>query len=484
MPNELDTQEPLLLWKHFKEISRIPRCSKHEEKIREHIISFAREQGLECVEDRVGNVLIRKPPTPGYENAPGVVLQQHMDMVCEKNSDVQHDFSKDPIELDVRGEWLYAKGTTLGADNGLGMAAALGIMEAKDVKHGPLEALFTVDEETGLTGAFALDPAFLQGRIMLNLDSEELGTIYVGCAGGGDTKLSKGYTPIQAPDRWNAMCLTIKGLKGGHSGVDIYEQRGNAVKLLVRILWGLRAEHGAVLVSMSGGDKHNAIPREAKATFFISPEKREVAGWVADREKELKDEYGYMETGLVVHLDAAREDVSGALTPEDTEEVLSLVMSIPHGVLKMSYEIPNLVETSTNLASVGLEGGKMIIHTSSRSSVSSALEAVRNGIAAIGRLADMDVEMEDSYPGWKPDLSSKILAAAKTAYTDLFEGEATVKAIHAGLETGVVGEKYPGMDMISIGPQIEHPHSPDERVQIESCKHFWDLICEILARTK
>ncbi|MDG6220287.1 MAG: aminoacyl-histidine dipeptidase [Candidatus Thermoplasmatota archaeon] len=476
-------KEPALLWKHFEAVSGIPRCSKHEEKIREHLREFAISRKLEVAEDKVGNIVIRKPGSTGMENAPWVILQSHMDMVCEKNTEVEHDFSKDPIKLDLRGEWLYARGTSLGADDGIGVATSLAILESDDVKHGPLEALFTVDEETGLTGAFGIELDMLKGRIMLNLDSEEWGTIYVGCAGGGDAKLMAKYPPQTPPTGWKCITLTLKGLKGGHSGVDIHQQRGNAVKLLARMLWALAKDGELRLASLNGGDKHNAIPREANAKVFLDDKTfSDLNKMVKEFGNALKVEYGSVEPGLLLSFSETTEEAGGVLGKEHTILVLSMLNALPHGVVRYSNDIEGLVETSSNLASAKVSGGEVQVHTSSRSSISSALEAVRDSIEAIGHMAGASVEREDSYPGWKPNLDSAILKLAKEAFVEMYGKEPGIKAIHAGLETGVLGERFPGMDMISIGPQIEHPHSPDERVHVESCKHFWDYVCDILGR--
>jgi len=476
--------EPELLWKHFDDVRKIPRCSKHEEKIREHIRNFAKTQELDWSEDEVGNIVIRKTATAGYENAPTVVLQSHVDMVCEKNAETVHDFSKDAIKLDIRDGWLHAVGTSLGADDGIGVATAMGILEANNLKHGPLEALFTIDEETGLTGAFALKPDFLKGRIMLNLDSEEWGTIYVGCAGGGDTKLSKKYDVQMPPQGYSLHKLSVKGLSGGHSGVDVHEQRANAVKLLARMLYRLHKKTGIQLAKISGGDKHNAIPREASAVFYAPSEKRgDVKTLVSNLGSSMFNEYKYREPGMKTILEETSAGGS-PLSSADTKEIVTLLLNIPHGVLKMNYEIPELVETSSNLASIKLQNGEMTIHTSSRSSVGSELEAVRDEIESIGKLVGASAEREDPYPGWQPNLSSPILEKAKKVHMDLFGKEPEIKAIHAGLETGIIGEKYPGMDMISIGPLVKHPHSPDEKVKMDTCVHFWKFTCEILASVK
>ena len=472
---DIKSFEPELLWKHFDEIRKIPRCSKHEEKIRDYIRDFAVQRNLDWKEDSVGNIVIKKPASRGCEEAPGVVLQQHVDMVCEKNSATIHDFSKDPIQLDIRDGWLYAKGTSLGADNGIGVACSLAVLDSSDIIHGSLEALFTVDEETGLTGAFALQPDFLEGRTLLNLDSEDEGVIYVGCAGGGDVRLSREYGVQDSEGEF--FSLSVAGLKGGHSGIDIYKGRANAVKLLARILLKISEECELSLVSMSGGDKHNAIPREAEAVFAVQCG-LDIDKIVDNMKEDIIMEFGTVETGLDVELSTSEGGRSIAL--DNSKRFLAILNNIPHGVARMSPDIPGLVETSNNLASASLDNGYARIYCSTRSSISGALEALRRSIKSLGEIEGFTVEMRDSYPGWKPDMDSALLKVANNVHTKCFGREAEIKAVHAGLETGIVGEKYPGMDMISIGPQIEHPHSPEERVHIESCERFWVFLKSLM----
>ncbi|MCD6461218.1 MAG: aminoacyl-histidine dipeptidase [Thermoplasmata archaeon] len=475
---DISDLEPREIWRFFDDIRRIPRCSKHEEKAAEYVVNFARESGLSVERDAVGNVLVKKPASPGKENAPTVVLQSHLDMVCEKNREVEHDFSRDPIRLDIRDGWLYARGTTLGADDGIGVATALGILDSKELVHGPVEALFTVDEETGLTGAFALQPGFLEGRIMINLDSEEDGTIYVGCAGGGDTHLSLPVKREPTPGGWTPAIVKVRGLRGGHSGGDIHEQRGNAIKILTRVLLALGGD--VRIAVLEGGDKHNAIPREAHAVVYV-PDLERARGMIEKMASSIKEEYSKIDPGLEVLVEKG-ESAPTPLSEGSTSRVLELLNALPHGVLKMSYDIEGLVQTSTNLAAVRLEEEAFKVHTSSRSSVASELEETRRRIESIGILAGAGVEHTDAYPGWKPNLDSRLLAVAKESYASLFGKEPEVKAIHAGLETGVIGEKYPGMDMISIGPEIQNPHSPDERVDIESVGRFWLFVSDMLKR--
>lgn len=473
--------EPKIVWKHFDEIRKIPRCSKHEEKIREYIVNFAKQHGLEYQVDKAGNVVVRKPASSGMENKPMVVLQAHMDMVCEKNKDVDHDFSKDPIKVKIEGEWVTAEGTTLGADDGIGVATALAILEDKNLKHPPIEALFTVDEETGLTGAFALEKDFLKGRTMINLDSEEFGIIYVGCAGGGDSTIKLAVKKEKVPDGMKVMHVFVKGLKGGHSGCDIHEQRGNAIKILARILWKVKKEMEMRIIDISGGDKHNAIPREAEATVAVKDAER-FREIVNSEAKDILEEIKPVDPDMKVEISEAKGEEG--LDKESSYKVIDLLYALPHGVLAMSYDIPDLVETSTNLAKVRLEGDKVTVVMSSRSSSKTELQATRDRIRAIAELAGAEVEEGSTYPGWKPNLDSKILKIAKEVFKEMFGKEPEIKAIHAGLETGVIGEKFPGMDMISIGPDVRNPHTPDEKVHIGSVEKFYRYVAKILERVE
>ncbi|MCD6236923.1 MAG: aminoacyl-histidine dipeptidase [Thermoplasmata archaeon] len=472
--------EPKLVWKHFDEIRKIPRCSKHEERIRQYLLNFAKEHGLEAKTDKIGNVLIKKPASKGMEKKPIVILQGHMDMVCEKNKEVKHDFSKDPIKLRIEGDKLTAEGTTLGADNGIGVAIALSILEDKNLKHGPIEALFTVDEETGLTGAFALESGFLKGRIMINLDSEDFGVITVGCAGGGDTIITLPIKKQKIDQNKDIFSVRVYGLRGGHSGVDIHEQRGNAIKLLSRILWKAKEKCNILISDITGGDKHNAIPREASAIVAVDKkDKNEFLKIVDDEAKDILEEIKPIDPGFKVETEESKED-KDFLDKKSTETVVNLLYGLPHGVLAMSFDIPDLVETSTNLAKVRVDGDNVTIAMSSRSSIKSALQATRDRIHAIASLAGAKVEEGEPYPGWKPNMQSKLLALARKVFKDMFKEEAKVEAIHAGLETGIIGEKFPGMDMISIGPTIKYPHSPDEYVEISSVEKFYKYVLKLL----
>jgi len=476
----IENLEPKLLWKHFDEIRKIPHCSKHEDKIRNYILDFAKQHGLKSKTDKPGNVVISKPASSGMEDRSVVILQSHMDMVCEKNSDVDHDFTKDPIKLKLKGNILTADGTTLGADDGIGVATTLAILEDKTLKHGSIEALFTVDEETGLTGAFALKSDMLTGKIMFNIDSEDFGVITVGCAGGGDSKISLPLKTQPTVENVVSMLIKISGLRGGHSGVDAHEQRGNAVKLLARILWKTSQNHDFYLTDIKGGDKHNAIPRESNAKVSISSTDRNK--FISDlkaEEKDILEEIKPIDPNFKMEIEDI-EKLDTALGKDSQVKLLNLLHGLPHGVDKMSYDIPGLVETSTNLATVSLDGNNALIGLSSRSSIMSALQDFRDRIHAIATLSGAKVTEETPYPGWKPNLKSNLLVLSKKIFKGMYGEEPTVEAIHAGLECGIIGEKFPGMDMISIGPTIKYPHSPEEQVHISTVDKFYKYVLKIL----
>ncbi len=461
--------EPQLLWKHFDEIRKIPRCSKNEGKIREYVIEFAKKKGLEYQADEVGNVIIRKKATPGHENAPGVILQAHLDMVCEKNSDVDFDFEKDPIRVKREDGWITADGTTLGADNGIGVAAALAVLEDEGIVHGPLEVLLTVDEETGLTGASNLKGGLLHGKYLLNLDSEDEGVFFIGCAGGRDTV----FTLKIEREKYEGKAFEIKvsGLKGGHSGVDIHLQRGNAIRILARVLYEI---DGVKISSIKGGNKRNAIPREASAVVIAEEEKVKEA--VERVLSEVKEELKYSDPGVKIeYTEASSSDYI-----KESKKIVDFLMSLPHGVLAMSLAMEGLVETSTNLAVVNSHQDHVEVVESSRSSINSSLDFVCKQLKALGELAEAETHQPPGYPGWTPNPDSQILKIMKEVYRKLFGKEPEVTAIHAGLETGIIGKNYPGLEMISFGPTIKYPHSPDERVEIKSVEKFWKLLVETL----
>ena len=470
--------EPRSLWGFFDEILTIHRGSKEEDRIRDWVVATAGRLGLEHAVDATGNVVVRKPASPGRADAPGTVLQSHLDMVNEKNADVDFDFASDAIRPVREGAYLTAECTTLGSDNGIGVAAMLAIMADDELEHGPLEFLFTVDEETGLTGARGLDPSLLRGRRLLNLDTEDEGVLTVGCAGGADTRVVLPLDTTATGPGSTALAVKLAGLHGGHSGVDIHLQRGNAVQLLARLLRA--AGLPGPLAGLQGGDKHNAIPREAWATVVLPADSAaEAQGRIRARFEEVRAEYAGPEPGMRLQIEAA--PLPGAVwTSSTSDRVLDLLIALPHGVVAMSHDIPGLVETSTNLAAVKGGAGELQVLTSTRSSVASALEWVRARIEAVAELAGASAHHRDGYPGWKPDLDSALLAVVRRVHERVTGEEPRVEAVHAGLECGIIGEMVPGMEMISFGPQIEFPHSPSERVHVESVARFYRLLTEVL----
>lgn len=471
--------EPKSLFRFFGEILSIPRPSKHEEKMTEYLVNWAKERNLDYVSDEIGNVIIRKGATKGKENSPWVCLQSHIDMVCEKNSDKDFDFEKDAIVPKIEGEWLKADGTTLGADDGIGVATALAILDANDIEHGPIECLFTVDEETGLSGAEALSADVLKSRILLNLDSEDEGEIFIGCAGGIDTVAKLPYDKEETPDA-PAFKIMVKGLKGGHSGDDINKGLACANKILNRILWSLDKEMDLRLSCFEGGNLRNAIAREANATFVVAQADVELMKEIVEKfAVDLKYEFRTTEPDMEITLSEA-EKPAFVVDMLSQDNLLNVLYACPHGVLAMSREIPGFVETSTNLASVKMKEDHFFITTSQRSSVESAKYAAAYRVESCFLLAGADVEHGDGYPGWAPNPESKILKIAVDAYKKLFNKEPIVRAIHAGLECGLIGEKYPGMDMISYGPTLRGVHSPDERLEIKTVELYWKHTLEIL----
>ncbi len=474
--------EPKSLWENFHSLTQIPRPSGKKEEISAFLANYGRSLGLETIVDEIGNVIIRKPASAGYENHAGVILQGHMDMVPQKNSDKVFDFEKDPIEAYVEdnGEWVTANGTTLGADNGIGVATAMAILADKNVVHPPLEALFTVDEETGMYGAFALKGGMLQGKTLLNLDSESEGELYMGCAGGVDTTARFDYEPVETEEGDVALRVSIKGCKGGHSGCDIHLQRANAIKLLFRFLKDAVANYEARLAYVEGGSLRNAIPREASAVITIPADGLdEMKQLVADYEDLFIREYD----GVEDNISFTAEDVECPKTelPEDTQDFLIHAITLcPHGVYRMIPEMPDIVETSNNLAMIGMENNRITVMCLTRSSVESRKEELRQIIQSAFALAGAEAEFTGSYPGWKPNLHSHILEVMKDVYQKEFGTTPRIITIHAGLECGIIGRNYPGMDMISFGPTIEHPHSPDERVNIATVQKFYHFLLATL----
>ena len=472
--------KPASVFHYFAEICKVPRPSKKEEKIIAYLMNFAEEQGLEAKKDEAGNILIKKPATPGLENLKTVILQSHIDMVCEKNSDSNHDFLNDPIETYIDGEWLKAKGTTLGADNGIGMATQLAILAANDIQHGPLECLFTVDEETGLTGAFALKEGFMDGHILINLDSEDEGELFIGCAGGANTTAEFAYTEIDAPQDYFFFKVAIKGLTGGHSGDDINKNRANANKLLNRFLTQVAAKYDMYLCQIDGGNLHNAIPREASAICAIPMKhKEDVRIDMNIYTAEIENEFSVTEPNLRTEL-GSESPCAKAIDRDTVARLLKSVYAVHHGVYAWSQDMPGLVETSSNLASIKMVDGKIKIVTSQRSSILSSRKDMSEMVRSAFLLGGAEVKTSDGYPGWKPNPSSPILKVAIESYKKLFGVEPKVKAIHAGLECGLFLEKYPHLDMFSTGPTLRGVHSPDERMHIPAVDKFWKHLLDVL----
>ncbi|WP_430973861.1 aminoacyl-histidine dipeptidase [Sunxiuqinia rutila] len=478
---KLENLHPQPVWNYFEAICQVPRPSKKEEKIRAFLLDFAQKQGLEAQTDTIGNVLIRKPATPGKEQVPTVILQAHMDMVCEKNSDTIFNFDTDAIVPVVDGEWVKAQGTTLGADDGIGIAAQMALLSSTTISHGPLECLITVDEETGLSGAFALEPGFLTGKILINLDSEDDGELFIGCAGGIDTLGTLSIEKEKTPGKSFALKILVKGLRGGHSGDDIHKGRGNAIKLLTRFLWQAIRKYGVRLTDFEGGNLRNAIAREASATVIVPHvQKEQLVAELNMFSADVEFEFERTEPNLVV-------DHNSTIVPEQVftqasqENLLSLLYACPHGVLEMSTRMKDMVETSTNLASVKLvDTNQVLITTSQRSEIESRKYYASEMVRSVFELAGAQVKNSDGYPGWTPNPSSKILKVAVDSYVKLFGKKPVVRSIHAGLECGLFLEKYPELDMVSIGPTILGAHSPDERINIHTVTKFWDHLVDIL----
>ena len=477
---EITELNPKIVWKYFHEITQVPRPSKKEEKIIAYLEKFAQEHGIAYKKDHVGNIVMLKPATPGYENRVKLILQSHVDMVCEKNAGTQHDFDNDPIRTIIDGEWLHADGTTLGADNGIGCAAQLAVLASDDIEHGPLEALFTVDEETGMTGAFELKPGFLEGKILINLDSEDEGELFIGCAGGkGQTAtFSPEWKPAPADLVW--LRASVSGLKGGHSGGEIHCGLGNANKILTRYLYALEKNLDWSLAEIAGGNLHNAIPREAHAIIGVkSADKAKAEELLRHLQVDVQNELKAVDPKV-------RLDLEAASTPTqiiDCKTKYALVRALyacPHGVLGMSHEIEDLVETSNNLASVKQINGKIVIEMSQRSSTTSLRDSAAEMVSSVFELAGAEVVINDSYPGWKPNPDSAILKASAEAYRKLFHKEPAVKAIHAGLECGLILDVYPDLDMVSFGPTLRDVHSPAERIEIKTVDLWWRHLLQVL----
>ena len=477
---ETTALQPKAVFDCFAQVNRIPRPSKREEKMIEFLRSFGERLGLPTKVDEAGNVLISKPATPGFENRRTVVLQSHMDMVCEKNADSTFDFMKDPIESYVDGEWLKAKGTTLGADDGIGVAMQMALLQATDVPHGPIECLFTRDEETGLTGAAALKPCFMTGDYLINLDSEDEGQIFVSCAGGARTSAEFDFTEVPVPEGYFGFRVEVKGLTGGHSGDDINKKRANANKLLVRFLLDAFKKYDLYLVDIQSGGLHNAIPREGFAVCAVPmADKEQIRVDLNLLAAAVEEEYSRTEPAVAFVLESA--PVAGTAIDKDTTRRLLLALqAMDNGVFAMSQDLDWLVETSSNLASVRKESGKIVINSSQRSSVASARENMSATVRAVFELAGSHVVTNEGYPGWKMNPNSALLKVAVDSYRRLFSAEPKILAIHAGLECGLFSEKYPHLDMISVGPTLRGVHSPDERLHIPSVQKVWDHLLDML----
>ncbi len=473
--------DPKVIWKHFDALTKIPRPSTKEAAARNYVISIAEKHGLEHVQDKAGNLVVRKPAKPGREKAPMAALQGHLDMVCEKNEGTHFNFDTDPIQVVRREDWLYADGTTLGSDNGVGVATALAVMESNDINHGPLEFVFTIDEETGLTGASDFQPGLLKSKYFLNLDGEEKDTLCIGCAGGINTfarrKITRKPAPSGAPLR-----IKVSGLRGGHSGVDIHLGRGNAIRILAQTLQSLMSKFTVELADIKGGSAHNAIPREASAVVVVeSAKEADVKKAVVSLESDAQSALGSFDSGLKISVEntAAPKEV---LDHGDAKAIADLLSTLHHGVLAMSPDIPGLVQTSTNVATVSLSSDQVEVVTSQRSAIESSKYTAAAMVSTVCNLAGFKAEQATGYPGWKPEPGSDIVRISREVHKEVLGKDPGLVAMHAGLECGVIGEKHHGMQMISFGPQIENPHSPNERVQISSVESFWRFLKVLLER--
>lgn len=480
MSKDILKLKPEAVWRSFYELTQIPRPSKKEEQVRAYLKKFGEDLGLETIVDEIGNVIIKKPATEGMEDRKGIILQGHMDMVPQKNSDTDHDFEKDPIDAYIDGDWVTARGTTLGADNGMGIAATMAVLEAKDLVHGPVEALITMDEETGMTGAENLKAGVLDGDILINLDSEDEGELYIGCAGGIDTTGEFTYTADDVPEGMAAFKITVKGLKGGHSGLDINLGRGNANKIMNILLLKAGEKYGLRLADIDGGSLRNAIPRESFATVVVPDDKKaDFEQFVTEFEAIVQDEFKDADPGVQIVAETA--DLPKNIIDEKTQANLyTAVTECPNGVIKMSESVKGITETSTNLAIVKSGDGSIIINSLQRSLIDDDKDNLGAEIRKVFEAAGAKAHSSGSYPGWKPNPDSSILKEMKEVYNNRFGKIPEVKVIHAGLECGILGSTYPHWDMISFGPTIRNPHSPDEMVNIETVQLFWDFLVETL----
>ncbi|NML59134.1 aminoacyl-histidine dipeptidase [Chryseobacterium cheonjiense] len=475
---ELSNIEPQIIWKNFSRLNAVPRPSKKEEKVIAFIKEFGENLGLETTVDETGNVIIKKPATPGMENRKSVVLQSHLDMVCQKNNDVNFDFETEGIKMEVDGDWVKAKGTTLGADNGLGVATIMSILESTDIPHPDLEALFTIDEETGMTGALGLKPGQLTGQILLNLDTEEDDEIDIGCAGGIDVTISQDYNTEVA--KGQIIRIEVKGLQGGHSGMDIHKGFGNANVILGRILYKALDKENIQLISIDGGGLRNAIPREAVAVVSVRNAQEFIEEVTNGLKKEIIEEFATVEPNLHINIESSTTSEK-ALSEEDSRKIILTLKSLHNGVYRMSPDVKDLVESSNNVARVELKEGDLKILNLSRSSVESSKDSVAEQLKSVAELAGMKTVFSGSYPGWKPKPGSEIVKLMENIYAEKFGEKPHVVACHAGLECGIIGANYPEMEMVSFGPTIRGAHSPDEKANIPSAQKFWSFTKDILA---
>ena len=478
--NDIRQLEPTALWQNFYNLTRVPRPSHKKEEIGLFLENFGKSLGLETLRDEIGNVLVRKPATPGMENRKAVVLQAHMDMVPQKNSNVAHDFQTDPIDAHIDGEWVTASDTTLGADNGIGLAAAMSVLQSKDIAHPAIEMFVTVDEETGMFGAFGLQPNFLKGDILINMDSEDEGELYVGCAGGIDGDITFRYTEVEIEEGDVALKISLTGLKGGHSGVDIHLQRGNANKLMFRFLKDAVSDYEARLASIDGGSLRNAIPREAFAVITVPEEGvDDIIDFVKEYEELFIEEFKGVEDKISFTVEQV--ELPTGLIPEVVQDdLINSITACPNGVARFIPELPTVVETSNNLAIVKSDGNAITVRCLIRSSVESRKEELASMVESVFSLAGAKVSLVGGYPGWKPNLESPILKEMTKVYENKYGITPKIMIIHAGLECGILGTHYPQMDMISFGPTIRYPHSPDEKVNIATVQKFWDFLVATL----
>ena len=478
--NEAVTKlEPTDVWAHFESLNAVPRPSKKEERVIAFMKAFGENLNLETIVDSIGNVIIRKPASAEMEDRVGVILQGHLDMVHQKNAETDFDFDSQGIESYIDDGWLKARGTTLGADNGMGVASIMAVLSATDIEHGPLEALFTIDEETGMTGAFKLQPGILTGKILLNTDTEDEGELCIGCAGGVDTNIELKYTQTPASSG-TPLKISVKGLRGGHSGCEIHLGRGNANKIMNRLIWNADQNFGLKIAAIDGGSLRNAIPRESFATVVVDNDKADdFKKHIAELVSIIQTELVRTEPNLMVSIEPADAPAS-VMDTESQSRLVQAIYAAPCGVIRMSDEMADLVETSTSLARVKADSGVAIVQFLTRSSVQTARDDLSNMIESCFRLAGAEVEHSGGYPGWKPNADSEILARMKQIYEDLFGVPPKVNAVHAGLECGIIGSVYPGLDMISFGPTIKNPHSPDEKCEIASVGKYWEFLVETL----